>query len=71
MVKASACWTKNNLNEHRERMGWPPLENNILKGVLRILNDTDEEMRAISNVSWIEPDMHFILSKKREGDVNE
>ena len=52
-------WTNKSLTEYRQRLGLTALDASIANDILKILNDVGEDMRAISNVSWIEPAMHF------------
>lgn len=56
-------WTKDQLIEHRQSMGWPPLSAQLLDRVLAILNETYESMDAIDGVSLLEPDIRFSVAE--------
>lgn len=55
-------WTKENLTIYREQMGWRELDDQLIEQVLAILNDAQDTLESLENVSWTEPDIRFSVA---------
>ena len=56
------AWTKENLNYYRMQMGWGEMDDQLIDQILAILNDAQETLESLENVSWIEPDIRFSVA---------
>ena len=56
------AWTKENLKYYRMQMGWGEMDDQLIDQVLAILNDAQETLESLENVSWIEPDIRFSVA---------